>query len=243
MIPYRTFSTLFSIGPFHIEPWGLMAALGFLAALWIIAREAKKRALDMNDAYGIALSMLIGGILGGRIGWILTEAPKSSFIDYLKIWNGGLISYGAIIGGFLLAYAFMRYKKLDSWKYLDVFAIGLPLGMALCRVGCYLIGDHVGKATTMPWAIPLNGMTHPVVLYEIILLLGIFSLMLYLKNKGLKSGSLFSIYIIAYSFGRFFIDFFRTDPTYYGLTIAQYTSMALFITFLYVVYRIKRGIK
>jgi len=243
MIPYKTFDVLFSVGPFHVQAWGTMVALGFLIGLWIIVMNAKKRGLDPDYIYALALAMLLGGIIGARLLWAFTEAPAGlSFLDYLNLWQGGMSWYGALILGFLAVYAYMKRKNLNLWKYLDVLALGLPLGMAIGRVGCYLIGDHLGKGTVMPWAILMYGqLTHPVILYEIILLLGIFASMMYLKDKKLPEGSLFGIYVMAYSVGRFFIDFLRADPTYYGLTIAQYISIALVLIFSAVVWRINHN--
>ena len=231
MIPYKTFGELFSIGPYHVQTWGFMVAIGFLAGLFVSVWQAKRKKLDIDQVYYLSFAMLIGGILGARIGWILTEAPANlSFIDYFKVWNGGMILYGGMIGALLFFCIYAFYKKLSTWKYLDFFALGLPLGMAIGRVGCYLIGDHVGKPTLLPWAILMNGqLTHPVILYEIILLLGIFILMMCLKNKKLPDGRLFLLFLLSYSAGRFIIDFFRIDPTYHGLTIAQYASMAFII--------------
>ncbi len=140
------------------------------------------------------------------------------------IWSSGLLL------SLISSYIYLKKNKLDILKYLDVFAIAVPLGHAIARIGCYLIGDHIGKLTNVPWAISLNGSTHPVVLYEIILLLSIFLVLYNLKDKNLEKGSLFAIYLLSYSLGRFVIDFFRTDPLYYGLTIAQYFCIIMFLT-------------
>jgi len=151
-------------------------------------------------------------------------------LDYFKIWNGGMISFGGLIGGLIFMGIYAYYKKLKILNYLDAFAVGIPLGMAIGRVGCYLIGDHLGKGTVMSWAILHYGqLTHPVILYEIILLIGIFGLMLYLRNKKLKAGALFATYIFTYSIGRFIIDYARVEAVYYGLTVAQYFCIAFII--------------
>jgi len=231
MIPYKTYGELFSIGPFHVQTWGTMVAIGFLVGLLIVTLEVRRRKLNLDHVYALALSLFIGGVLGARIGWILTEAPNGmSFFDYFNIWNGGMISFGGLIGGLMLMGAYAYYKKIKILEYLDVFAIGIPLGMAIGRVGCYLIGDHLGKGTVMPWAILHYGqLTHPVILYEIMLLLGIFALMLFLKDRRLPEGSLFATYLFSYSLGRFVIDFARVEQTYFGLTIAQHACIALLI--------------
>lgn len=240
MIPYKQITEpLFSLGSFQIQVWGLMVATGFLIGLLVVTLEARKRKMNLDALYALALSLFVGGVLGARIGWILTEAPSGlSFMDYFKIWNGGMISFGGLIGGLILMGVYAYYKKLRILDYLDVFAVGMPIGMAIGRVGCYLIGDHIGKGTVMSWAILQYGqLTHPVILYEIILLLGIFFLILYLKNRKLPEGSLFMIFLGAYSVGRFIIDFARVDPTYFGLTIAQYACIIVIIISGYFLWR------
>jgi len=241
MIPYTQMTgPLFSIGPFHVMPWGFFVALGFLMGLALILFWGKRKNLDADHIYGIALFMLLGGIIGARLLWALTEAPSGlSFLGYLNIWSGGMDWTGGFIGGFLAVWGYLKWKKLDVLKYLDVLALGLPLGMAIGRVGCYLIGDHLGKGTVFPWAILLYGqLTHPIALYEIILDLAILALIINLNKKNLKEGMLFSIFVMSYSFGRFFIDFFRVDPTYFGLTVAQYFCLAFLIIFGFIIWKI-----
>lgn len=234
VLPYHQILTIAQIGPFTITIWGLMAVIGFLAAFGIILWEGKRRKLDRETICTLMTLALIGGILGSRLVWLLTEASGITFIDAFKIWNGGMTWYGGFIGAAIAAYAYLRYKKVHVLKYLDLIAIGLPLGQAIGRVGCYLVGDHIGKQTILPWGINLpsaGGITHPIALYEIIALLGIFFIVLGESKKRRFDGWLLSLYVISYSFVRFFMDFLRADPTYFGLTIAQYVSIALFIGF------------
>jgi len=237
VLPYQQILTIAKFGPFEITSWGLMAVIGFLAAFWIISREGKIRKLDSETIFSLMTLILIGGIIGSRLVWLLTEAGGITFLEVFEIWNGGMTWYGGFIGAAIAAYAYLRYKKAHIWKYLDVIAIGLPLGQAIGRIGCYLVGDHIGKQTILPWGINLpsaGGITHPIALYEIIALLGIFFIVLKESKKSQKrrfDGWLFSLYVMSYSFARFFMDFLRTDPTYFGLTIAQYISLALLIGF------------
>jgi len=243
MIPYKQITEpLFSIGSFNVQAWGLMVSIGFLVGLLIVTLEAKKRKMNLDVLYALALSLFVGGVLGARIGWILTEAPSGlSFMDYLNIWNGGMISFGGLIGGLASMGAYAWHKKIKLMNYLDVFAVGLPIGMAIGRVGCYLIGDHLGKGTVMSWAILHYGqLTHPVILYEIIWLIGTFFLIMHLKNKGLQGGSLFMTFLASYSIGRIVIDFARVDPTYFGLTVAQYVSIGLLISIAGIIIRRNR---
>jgi len=242
VLPYQQFFTLAKIGPFEITTWGFFVVLGFLIGLYFIINEAKRNQLNIDFVYSLGLAILLGGIIGGRVGWLLTVSDSAGFIEAFKIWNGGMIWHGGLLGGLICFLGYAAIKKIDVWRYLDVFAIGLPLGHAIGRIGCHLIGDHVGKLTTMPWGIVLGGgITHPVSLYEVLGLFAVFLLVLKLNKKNLAKGVLFSSYVMMYAVFRFFNDFLRIDPTYFGLTIAQYTSIVLLILFgLFAYQKIKR---
>ena len=112
MIPYKQLTgPLFSIGPFNVQPWGFFVALGFLMGLWVIVREAKKKHLEVEHIYAIALAMIVGGVIGARVLWAFTEAPSGlSHLDYLNFWGGGMSWYGALILGFLCVYSYMKWK-------------------------------------------------------------------------------------------------------------------------------------
>ena len=244
-LPYKQILTIAKIGPFEISTWGLLVVLGFLAALFIIVKEAKRRGLGVEEVYDLGLYSFIGGIIGARIGWLLSFGKEIGFIEGLKLWNGGMVWHGGLLGGGFASYIYLQVKKLNFWKYADLFAVGLPLGHAVGRFGCHLIGDHIGKVTSLPWAINLGGtLTHPVSLYETIGLLVIFGIIFSLRKRQMFGGALFSIYVMSYAAFRFFNDFLRAgDPVYLGLTVAQYTSILLLILFGSFIYYKKNGEK
>ena len=230
MIPYNPINTLFSIGPFEVRAWGLLVAIGILAGLIFAIREARRKNLDVDKVYSIVLYSLIFGLIGGRLGYALT-VESLSLSEMFRLWHGGLIWSGALIGG-LIGFYLVIAKDNSKLKYLDVFAIALALGHATGRIGCYLAGLHLGKASNIPWAINLGGqLRHPVSGYEFIAEFILFFILFSQRKKKLFDGALFGFYIMGYSVLRFSLDFLRTDPSYFGLTIAQWFSMALFIVF------------
>ena len=178
VLPYKQIITLADVGSFHIATWGFLVVIGFLLGLWVISKEAKRRGINFEHIYSLALWLLVGGILGARIGWILTEGWGVSFYEALKFTDGGMIWHGGLLGGLSAFYIYSRFKKINFLSYLDVFALGIPLGQAIGRLGCHFIGDHIGRPTSLPWGIELGGgITHPVSLYESIALLVIFFLL------------------------------------------------------------------
>ncbi len=221
--------TTINLGLFNIQVWGLLAAIGVLAATLLAVFRAKT--VKKETIYDLVFYTVITGIIGSRLLYVIEEWQffSNNLIDALKFWQGGLSFSGGLLFGVIAAYIYLKKHKLNLLTYLDIFAPAIVLGHFFGRIGCFLIGDHLGKLSNLPWAIMRAGeLRHPVILYEIIYLGLIFIILL--KLPKLKKGSLFISYILMYSFARFFNDFFRIDPTYYGLTVAQYFMLVLFFS-------------
>ena len=235
MIPYKILP-MFKIGPLHVNMYGIMFALGFLAAIILATREAKKRNIKKEIIQDLALYLLIGAIVGARLFYVIFYWPKNSpltFLDIFKIWEGGLAFFGGFIGALTIGYAYLKKNKLNFWIYADIFTVPLVIGHIFGRLGDYFVGGHPGKVTNLPWAIYLhNALRHPIVLYEIIGLCIIVIILSNLKKFKFFSGFLFLSYVMLYSIQRTILDFFRiesTDPKYLGLTPSQYIVIVLFI--------------
>ncbi len=244
MINYKIFSTI-ELGFFSIHIWGLFAAIGFLVALYFIVKEAKRKKVSVDSVYSIAFFVILGGLLGARVAYVLGNLNLySSFLDISKLWEGGLGFFGGFIGAFIFGFVYIKIKKLNFWKYVDIFVIGVPIGHIFGRIGCYLTGLHVGKVNSLPWGILVNNeIRHPVVAYEIIYLALIFLVLNKLKLKERFNGFLFFSYLILYGIFRFFNDFLRVgDSTYYGLTGTQIALLVGIVISVAVIYK-KRSVK
>lgn len=230
MIPYTQLDILFSIGPFNVKVWGFLAVLGFLAGLFIAVKESKRKKLDINKIFAISLYILIFGLIGARLGYMLT-VKSLSFMDIFNIWQGGLIWHGAFLGGLFGVYLAIARDKFKL-KYLDILGVAIPFGHAIGRIGCYLAGIHLGKLSALPWSIFLEGqLRHPISGYEAIAEFALFAIIFSIRKKKFFDGAIFCFYVIGYSMLRFILDFLRTDPTYIGLTVAQWLSIILFLIF------------
>lgn len=232
MIPYNSFYSI-KIGFITIQSWGLVVAIGFATAIWLALKEAKRKKLDQQIIYGLATIALIAGFLGCRALWVIENwsyyATKP--IEILKIWDGGLSFYGGLITALLVSSWYLRKHKKNFFRYIDCVTPALIIGHAIGRIAC-IIGDggHLGKITTITWGALYNGeIRHLTAAYEFIGLLIIFAIIMLLRKKQSFDGFLFSTYAASYGALRLITDFFRTDQTYYGLTQAQYTSIALII--------------
>jgi phosphatidylglycerol:prolipoprotein diacylglycerol transferase len=180
----------------------------------------------------------IGGLLGGRLAYVINfpEAFEGDWISVLKIWEGGLVSYGGLIG-LLIAFAlWYRRNPIAPWKrILDWMAPGMAFGHALGRLGCFAAGCCYGKETDLPWGFafthpdtlaPRFVPLHPAQLYEAAFLaaLGFFLLK---RSRG--DGSVILNYLTGYAAGRFAIEFFRGDPALiFNMTTGQILSILLF---------------
>jgi phosphatidylglycerol:prolipoprotein diacylglycerol transferase len=154
-------------------------------------------------------------------------------LGFFNFWEGGLSWFGGFVGALIACAVYIRIKGLDFWGMADRLAPSIALGHAFGRLGCILgDGGHVGKLTTMPWGFEVNGeIRHVTAWYEMIGLLILFGVLMLTRKKflGTHKGALFGLYLAGYGVIRFVSDFFRLDPTYFGLTLAQYFCIAIFI--------------
>lgn len=149
-------STLFKIGPIPVHSYGLMIAIGFLATLFFIQRDAKKAGLDVNVINDLAFWCLLIGLAGTRILHILMFPSSYSWSDpigWIAVWKGGLVFQGGPPPVLLFLYWQLRKRKMSFWKTSDVAFPYLALGHALGRIGCVLHGCCYGLPTRMPWGI------------------------------------------------------------------------------------------
>src|SRR3989344_5410887 len=228
MIPYQSFNAI-PLGFTTIYLWGIFTALAFLVAIFLALKKAEKLKIDKNIIYDLSFYILISAIIGSRIGFFITHPSEFSFMNFFKIWQGGMAFFGGFILAFIVAVIYIKKKKLDFWKIADLFAFPVLIGHIIGRVGCYITGEHIGKVANLPWSIYQEGaLRHPVILYEIIGLIFIVFIISNIKNK--KQGTIFLTYLLLYSALRFIVTFFRmNDPIFLSLTGSQYISILLFI--------------
>lgn len=225
----------FSIGSHPIYWYGVMMALAFLAGMlhwqWLARRSGHDPAL----ASDLAFWLMVGGILGGRIAYVIANfsyflaAPQ----EIIRVDQGGLIFYGGFFGGLLAFFILCRWRHLNAADLADFTVTALPLGHALGRIGCFL-NSCCGGAETTP-SLLTGGLAHyPVQLYEAILNLGVYVLLTwyFLRKRGSSHGSVVALYLMTYPVGRFLLEFIRGDERlriYGGLDAAQIISLTLLL--------------
>ncbi len=235
---------LFKIGNFSINTYGFFIAIGFLAGIYVAKYFAEKEGIKKEIIYDLVFVVLIWSIVGARFFYVIQyhNFYLSHPIEILKIWKGGLVYYGGLIGGVLAVLYYIRKYRLNKWIIGDIFLVALPLGQFFGRLGCLSAGCCYGKPCNLPWAIvfknpeslaPLNIPLHPTELYHAFANLIIFLILfwIYLKNKRKFYGQISLLYGMLYSIGRFIVEFFRGDNRGHILyfSIPQFLSILIFI--------------
>lgn len=212
---------LFSIGPITIHGYGLMIGIGFLAAILIGMKRAEKHGLDKDIVFNMGLLCIVGGMLGAKILYIITE--WNSIIHSKNLWSDlayGFVVYGGIIGGILILYVYSRFKKLNFLQYMDLIVPSVSIGQGFGRIGCLLAGCCYGRETDCPIGIVFhnsefapNGVS--LLPTQIFSSLGDFLIagfLIWYAGKQKKDGKVISMYLILYGVCRFIVEIFRNDP-------------------------------
>ena len=222
----------FTIGQRPIYWYGVMTALGFLAAVvhWNILGRRDNRPVGYGSDLGFWL--MLTGILGARIAYVLANLGQyaSAPLDVLRIDKGGLIYYGGFICASACLYLMARLRREPLWSLADFAITGIPLGHAMGRIGCFLNACCYGSPTDSSWCVYAAGANrHPVQLYETAANLAIYLVLLAYYPRKKKDGAVFALYLTLYPIWRFLIEFLRGDERaqWLGLNAAQVVSLLL----------------
>lgn len=234
--------TLFRIGGFEIGSFGLLVAIGFLAAYLVAVREARKAGLSEDSFANFLIGTLLAGLVGAKLLHVVVYLGQDS-VSNLLFSRSGLVFYGGILLGVPVGYLFTRRYGWTPGKIADIAALAVPLGHFFGRIGCFLNGCCFGALCNLPWAVrfprivdggrivgsepysfqysmakltgdePFSLPVHPTQLYEAFGALAIFLYLYFLfPRKGGFEGRLALVYLMLYSVLRFGVEMFRSDP-------------------------------
>jgi phosphatidylglycerol:prolipoprotein diacylglycerol transferase len=224
-----------SLGPVSIQSFGVITALGILAAVALAQRAARRLGKDPRPVVDSSAFAVLGGVVIGHLVHLVFYHPEELADPWriLMVWEG-LSSMGGLIGGVLALAVWYRAKRIPLSGYLDPYALGIAPGWGIARIGCFTVHDHPGVLTRFPLAVRFpDGPRHDLGLYEAILLLSIGALLWALFRRGLLRERLLPLLALLYGAGRFLLDFLRAsdlpyhDARHLGLTFAQYAAIAL----------------
>lgn len=239
------FPKLISVGRFFIPTYGTLVAIGFLLALWITVRLARRAKLPAEPITNLAIYCALAGLAGAKLFMVLFDF-KTYWEDPASLFSlNTLQAAGVYQGGFLLALVtailYMRHNRLPALATCDVFAPGIAAGQAIGRLGCFAAGCCWGVECHLPWAVTFRNLEaqnltgvalgvplHPAQLYEAFADAVIFLVLYRLITRPHAAGAILGWYLALYSSARFAIEFFRfhEQGLYYGLSLTQWISLA-----------------
>jgi len=228
--------------------YGIIIATAIMISLWLAMRQSKNFNIKEDDLIDMFLVALPVAIIFARLFYVVfkLEDYKNDWTDIFRIWEGGLAIYGAIIGAIISVYFFSRKRKIDMLDLCDFACVYLPLSQAIGRWGNFTNQELYGSYTDLPW-----GMTgsiigkdpvHPTFLYESILNIIVFVILLNFRKNRKAKGTVLASYLMLYSFVRFLMEFLRTDDfgtgnIRYNQVVAVLVFAAAFAWFVYLTKR------
>ena len=218
---------------FGIRWYSLAYIVGILFG-WFVAKKIFIKNEDISKKFDDYITyLIIGIILGGRIGYILfynLEYYLNNLFDIFKIWEGGMSFHGGLIGIIIASIIFGKRNNQNPFLYMDIVALVAPIGIFFGRLSNFINSELYGIPTEVPWAVTFiqidNLSRHPSQLYEAISEgIILFLILLYFRNKNFlnEPGLISGLFLIFYSIFRFFIEFLRVPDQQLGYLILNLT--------------------
>ncbi len=231
MIPYVEIPPLRLGEWLTIQPFGALVAIGCVVGWFIAQREARLHGLDAKVMDGAAMWALLVGFPSATLLDLLWYYPHllvSDPLAVLRIWSY-MSSYGGFIGGAVGAITFLAIRRQPILPYVDALVVGLAHGWFFGRLGCSIAHDHPGTPTAFPLGVRYpDTVRHDLGFYEWLFSIVIIAALYAIPRHRLAPGVTTGLVCVAYAPVRFAFDFLRVgDKLYFGLTAAQYASIAL----------------
>ena len=231
------------IGPLSIHYYGILIGIGALLGIALGRRRYAALGGDPDLVDRVGFVSVIAGLLGGRSGYVLTHLDR--FIDrpwaVLFLWEGGLAIFGGLTVGFAVGIWYARHLGMPVAAGLDAIVPGIPLAQAIGRWGNYFNQELYGTPTDVPWALEVDparrvepyanfSTFHPTFLYESLLNLALVAVLLWIgRQRHLRQGSIFWVYLAGYGFVRFWVELLRTDTTFRLLGLSRNNWIAVLV--------------
>ncbi len=240
----------FSIGPMDVRWYALAYVAAFIVGYWLFRKLIHQRNsgihLDRGQMDDLFTAVILGVILGGRLGYVLFY-NLSFFLahpmEIFAVWHGGMSFHGGLIGVIVAMLWFGHRTRVNPWRILDMIAVVAPIGLFFGRIANFVNQEVMGRPTDMPWGVVFAGDTitiprHPSPLYEAATEGLILFVLMYVLCRwtGLRRhpGALSGVLAMGYGVARIFCEQFRApDPqigflTSWGLTMGQLLSAMMF---------------
>lgn len=238
----------FSMGPITVRWYGLAYIAGFICAgfiLWRIAKRWRVR-VDEDALLTIMLCVIVGVIVGGRLGYVLVYG-NGYYLSHpdqiLAFSNGGMSFHGGLIGALLSGIVAARFTRIPYLTLADMGCIAAPIGLFFGRCANFVNGELWGAPTDLPWGVVFGGSAgmmprHPSQLYEALLEgLVLFAVLFVLSRRRppRPQGTFLGVFLVLYGIFRFSVEFVRQPDAQIGylwggwLTMGQVLSVPLML--------------
>ena len=221
------------LGRIQLRWYGLMYMVSFIVGYFMLKRLSKRKKLGMStdDLYDLLFFLILGVMVGGRLGYVLfydfgsyLERP----LEILYIWQGGMSFHGGFVGVVLAVLLLCKRRHWNFWETSDLVCAVAPIGLGLVRLGNFINGELYGRQTTLPWGMifPAGGdvVRHPSQIYEA-LLEGVLLLIIvqWLYRKNFYPGTVTWALIGFYGVFRFLVEFVREPDAHIGFDLGPFT--------------------
>jgi phosphatidylglycerol:prolipoprotein diacylglycerol transferase len=236
------------VGPLAIRWYSLAYIMGVIFG-WLYTRMILKKypqeGLTVNNLDEVVSYLIMGIILGGRLGYVLCYKPLYFIhhpLDILKVWEGGMSFHGGLVGSALAFGLYAWRSHVPFFTLTDVASTAAPIGIFFGRLANFINGEVFGRITDVPWAVlfPTGGYLprHPSQLYEAFLegpvLFGLLLWVVFKRGKLYARGFVSGLFIFGYGIARFGVEFFREADEFLGyflqhFTLGQFLSLPLML--------------
>jgi phosphatidylglycerol:prolipoprotein diacylglycerol transferase len=234
----------FQIFSLEIRWYSLAYIVGIVLG-WIYCKRKLIKDQLIIDLFDDFISyLIIGIILGGRLGYVLFynfEYYLENPMEILMVWNGGMSFHGGLLGIVVASKIFSKKYKLDQFIFLDLVALSAPIGIFFGRVANFINSELYGTETDLPWSVKFilidNIKRHPSQLYEAFFegIVLFFILRYFFKKQYLnRPGQISGLFLIFYSLFRFLVEFFRLPDQQMGYLILN-LSMGQLISIVFLI--------
>ena len=198
--------------------------------------------------------LIIGVILGGRLGYIIfynLNYYSKNMLEIFMVWKGGMSFHGGLLGVIIATYIFSKRNKIKTFIFLDLISMSAPIGIFLGRISNFINSELYGKETDLFWSVKFervdNILRHPSQIYEAFfegIILFIILNFIFRKQLYKSPGFISALFLIFYSIFRFFIEFTREPDVQIGyilfnLSLGQLLSFLFFMFGIFLFYKKK----
>jgi phosphatidylglycerol---prolipoprotein diacylglyceryl transferase len=232
----------FSVGPLAVRWYGLMYLVGFGAGWWLGLRRIKQGLAPVTRVQldDMLFLVVLGVILGGRLGYVLFYKPgyyAAHPLEIFAIWHGGMSFHGGLLGVMAAMVFAARRHQVDWLRLMDFVAPLIPPGIAAGRMGNFINAELPGRVTDLPWGMVFPAVgpepRHPSQLYQFALEgLTLFFFLWWFSSKPRSRGQVSAMFLLGYGVLRFIAEFGREPDAFIGylalgLTMGQWLCLAM----------------